>query len=211
MTQTSNTATEIKIKNAFGVVGSNRLRCVIRAGLKIFSYAPLQSIRIVALRMAGARIGKDIVLGIGVEVLSPWRLRIGSHTNIGRHVRLDARGDLAIGDNVNISDEVAIWTAEHDIHSPDFAMVRAEVVIEDRVWLGFRSIILPGICLGNGCVVASGAVVTKDVSFCLLVGGVPAKVIGTRSKILTYQLGNPKNTSRSTAETANDLSSTPRK
>jgi acetyltransferase-like isoleucine patch superfamily enzyme len=128
----------------------------------------------------------------GVEVFSPWRLAVGSHTNIGRHVHLDARGDLKIGDNVNISDEVAVWTAEHDIQAEDFPIIRGPVIVENRVWLCFRSIILPGVRLGEGCVVASGAVVTKDVPPFTVVGGVPAKVIGDRNRCLTYELGEPK-------------------
>jgi acetyltransferase-like isoleucine patch superfamily enzyme len=105
---------------------------------------------------------------------------------------LDSRGGLTIGDNVNISDEVAIWTAEHDIQSPTFAYTTAPVVIGARAWLCFRSIILAGITLGEGCVVASGAVVTKDVAPFTVVAGIPAKVIGSRNRHLTYQLGNPK-------------------
>jgi len=149
-------------------------------------------VRLLGLVTAGATIGRDVVLKPGVEVLSPKGLKIGSHTNIGRCVHLDSRGSLTIGDNVNISDDVAIWTAEHDIQSPEFVMTKGPVVIGPRVWLCFRSIILPGITLGEGCVVASGAVVTKDIAPFAVVAGIPAKVIGGRNKELTYQLGNPR-------------------
>jgi acetyltransferase-like isoleucine patch superfamily enzyme len=69
-------------------------------------------------------------------------------------------------------------------------MTRHAVIIEDYVWLCFRSIILPGVKLGKGCVVASGAVVTKDVPPFTVVAGVPARVVGTRNQSLTYRLGN---------------------
>jgi acetyltransferase-like isoleucine patch superfamily enzyme len=147
---------------------------------------------LLGLATAGAKIGEDVILMPGVEVFSPWRLVVGSHTNIGRHAHLDARGDLTIGDNVNISDEVAVWTAEHDIQSEDFVISRGPVIVGDRAWLCFRSIVLPGVRLGEGCVVASGAVVTKDVPPFSVVGGVPAKVIGSRNKYLKYELGQPK-------------------
>lgn len=181
------------IKHSFNMAISGflqgRRRLVTRAWMRFISYAPLQTLRLLGLLVAGARIGRDVVLKPGVEVLSPGCLRIGSHTNIGRHVHLDSRGGLMIGDNVNISDDIAIWTAEHDIQSPDFAMTKGPVCVEARVWLCFRSIILPGVTLGEGCVVASGAVVTKDVPPFSVVAGIPAKVIGHRSKELTYQLG----------------------
>jgi acetyltransferase-like isoleucine patch superfamily enzyme len=167
-----------------------KLSLAIRPWLRLVSYAPFQGLRLAGLRVARAKIGKDVVLAPGVAVHSPWRLSIGSHTNIARHVKLDARGYLKIGDNVNVSEEVAVWTAEHDVQSPEFSMTRAAVVIEDRVWVCFRSIILPGVILGEGCVVASGSVVTKNVPPFSIVAGVPARVIGRRNNSLTYILGN---------------------
>jgi acetyltransferase-like isoleucine patch superfamily enzyme len=192
MSPHGNTKNEIRIKRFLGLRMAERLRRAIRAWLRIVSYAPTRSLRLFGLAAAGAKIGKDVVWMPGVEVFSPWRLVVGSHTNIGRHVHLDARGDLTIGDNVNISDEVAVWTAEHDIQAENFPISRGPVVVGDRVWLCFRSIVLPGVRLGEGCVVATGAVVTKDVPPFTLVGGVPAKVIGERSRCLTYELGGPK-------------------
>jgi acetyltransferase-like isoleucine patch superfamily enzyme len=185
-------------KRSYRMSGSRQRRVImsrlatIRACMRFVSFAPLQSLRLLGLASAGVKMGSDIVLKPGVEVLAPRKLTIGSHTNIGRYVHLDSRGGLTIGDNVNISDEVAIWTAEHDIQSPTFAYTTAPVVIGARAWLCFRSIILAGITLGEGCVVASGAVVTKDVAPFTVVAGIPAKVIGNRNRHLTYQLGNPK-------------------
>lgn len=172
------------------LLGAAQRRLVRRAWMRLVSYAPLQFVRLFGLGMSGATIGHDVVLKPGVEVLSPKTLIIGHNTNIGRNAHLDSRGGLTIGDNVNISDDVAIWTAEHDIQSPDFVMTTAPVLIGARVWLCFRSTVLPGVTVGEGCVVATGAVVTKDVPPCSVVAGIPAKVIGKRSKELTYQLGN---------------------
>jgi acetyltransferase-like isoleucine patch superfamily enzyme len=157
--------------------------------LRVASWVPGHWLRISTLRIVGARIGRNVALGRGVIALDPWRLSIGSNTIIGTHVRLDARAGLAIGDNCNISDDVAIWTAEHDIQSPDFVMALGSVSIGDRVWLCFRSIVLPGITVGEGAVVASASVVSRDVPPFSLVGGVPAKGIGERNRNLTYQLG----------------------
>jgi len=181
---------ELIFKRLLGDRCAGQLGLSIRPMLRILSYFPSQRIRLAILRATAARIGVDVVLEPGVRVLSPWRLLIGSHTNIGRHVHLDARGYLSIGDNVNISDEAAVWTAEHDIQSPNFVMTRARVTIENRVWVGFRSIVLPGVTLGEGCIVASGSIVTKDVPPFSVVAGVPARVIGKRTRMLTYQLGN---------------------
>jgi acetyltransferase-like isoleucine patch superfamily enzyme len=97
---------------------------------------------------------------------------------------------LTIGSNVNISNEVMIWTLHHDYNDADFASTGQAVIIEDYVWLCSRSIILPGVTIGKGAVVAAGAVVTKNVEPYTVVGGIPAKQIAKRNENLTYDLGD---------------------
>jgi acetyltransferase-like isoleucine patch superfamily enzyme len=182
-------AVRTRLESLVGVRGIGRISLAIRPWMRVISYAPMRCLRILGLRLAKAKISSNVLLEPGVVVLSPWRLSIGSHTNIARGVRLDARGQLSIGDNVNISEEVAVWTAEHDIQSPTFPITRGAVVIEDYVWLCFRCIVLPGVTLGKGSVIASGSVVTKNVPPFSFVAGVPARVVRTRNQHLTYRLG----------------------
>ena len=179
----------VPARKMIGPRGRKLARRLIDAWLFFASLLPTHALRILALRLSGAKIGRDVALGRCIRVLDPWQLFIGANTIIGMRVCLDARGGLAIGSNCNISDDIAIWTAEHDIQSPDFAMTVGRVAIGDRVWLCFRSIVLPGVTVGEGSVVASATVVTKDVPPFSVVGGVPAKLIGTRNNQLTYQLG----------------------
>lgn len=95
---------------------------------------------------------------------------------------------LTIGNNVSIAGEVRIYTMQHDIDDPDFREVGGAVVIDDYVVIGTRVTMLPGVHIGKGAVVASGAVVTRDVAPYAVVGGVPAQVIRNRSKDLRYTL-----------------------
>lgn len=95
---------------------------------------------------------------------------------------------LQIGNNVSIAGEVRIFTMEHDIDDPFFKEISAPVTIEDYVVIGTRVTILPGVKIGKGAVVASGAVVTKDVDPYTVVGGIPAKFIKDRAKELKYTL-----------------------
>jgi maltose O-acetyltransferase len=108
-------------------------------------------------------------------------LRVGSYTWINRNCCLDARAPLTIGSNVSISPEVMILTTGHRQNSPGFELVSKPVVIEDHVWIGTRAMIMPGVTLGRGCVVAAGAVVTHDVAPRVVVAGVPAREIGQRT------------------------------
>ena len=112
---------------------------------------------------------------------------IGHHSVINPKCRLDPRGNLIIRDYVSISQEVIILTADHDLDSHDFIGRNREVVIDDFVWIGTRAIILPGVNVGRGAVIAAGAVVTKDVLPYSVVAGVPAKVVRNRRQDLGHQ------------------------
>ena len=121
----------------------------------------------------------------------PVGVTIGHNSIIGNNAFLDGRYGLYIGNNVNISAEVRIFTVEHDIEDPDFRSVGNPVFIEDWSYIGTRVTILPGVKIGKGAVVASGAVVTKNVEPWTMVGGVPAKFIKNRPQV-KYTLNTSK-------------------
>jgi maltose O-acetyltransferase len=87
---------------------------------------------------------------------------------------------------------VAIFSLEHDPQSLTFANRGAPVNIADYVFIGARAIILPGVTIDEGAVIAAGAVVTKDVPAYSIVGGVPAQLIGERRHDLEYTLNYRK-------------------
>ena len=111
---------------------------------------------------------------------------IGANSRINRDCSIDVRGGVRIGDNVSISPEVVISTAAHSAFDPEFRVELRPVVIEDQVWIGMRAMILGGVTLGRGSVVAAGAVVTKDVPPLTIVAGIPARPVGTRPEEATH-------------------------
>lgn len=123
-----------------------------------------------------------------VDIRSPQRIVIGQNCNINKGTVLDGRGFLYIGNHVDIAQYSNIWTEQHDYNSPTFAAVSKPVVIEDYVWIASRATILPGVTLGRGCVVACGAIVTKNIPPLAIVAGVPAKIVGYREDNLSYKL-----------------------
>ena len=123
---------------------------------------------------------KDSIIYRGGQFLSPDGVSIGHNSVIGDHVFLDGRRRIYIGNNVDISSEVRIYTEEHNIDSPSFRVMGGKVIIEDWVYIGARVIVLPNVTIGEGAVVASGAVVTKNIEPWTLVGGVPAHYIRKR-------------------------------
>lgn len=154
---------------------------------------PFHSVRLFCYKLAGITIGRDSRIHIGCRFYFPSGITIGKGTIIGDNVFLDGRAPLHIGSHVAISSYVLIYNSEHDIDSDDFRVKEEPVVIEDYVYIGPRAIILPGVKIGYGAVVAAGAVVTKDVPSSTLVGGIPAKEIRTRrQQKLTYRLGRAR-------------------
>ncbi len=161
--------------------------------LRIVGGVPFHSFRNLFYKIAGVRMGKGSAIHMWANFFEPSNISIGSDTIIGDHVFLDGRAKLVIGNHVDIASQVLIYNSEHDINSSDFSAVNAQVVIEDYVFIGPRSVILPGVKLGKGSVVAAGAVVTKDVPDFAIVGGVPAKIIGERTnRHPSYKLGRAR-------------------
>ena len=105
---------------------------------------------------------------------------IGDHTRIGLHNTII--GPVEIGSHVNLAQGITVTALNHNFDDAEKrideqGVSTKPVTIEDDVWVGANAVILPGVTIGNHCVVAAGAVVTKDVPPHSLVAGVPAKVI----------------------------------
>ena len=158
--------------------------------LHVVGCIPSHHIRRFFYRLAGMKIGRGSAIHMQLRLYDPRHIVIGKDTIIGEGAVLDGRDKLSIGNHVDIASGVMIYNSEHDVQSPDFHAVTAQVMIEDYVFIGPRAIILPGVKIGKGAVVGAGAVVTKDVESFAIVGGVPAKVIGERRiRDLNYKLG----------------------
>lgn len=160
--------------------------------LTMLGYVPSHRVRNFFLRKHGVKMAPTSSLHWRTRFFKPEGLTIGEYCTLGNDGFYDARDTITIGNCVNIAAEVRIYTREHDIDDPFFAETGGPVVIEDYAYIGTRVTIMPGVRIGYGAVVASGAVVTKDVAPYMLVGGVPAKVIRERAHDLRYKLGYAK-------------------
>jgi acetyltransferase-like isoleucine patch superfamily enzyme len=136
-------------------------------------------------RFCKMQIGNKSSIAMGCFITGE-NIKIGNNTAINRFTYLDGRSKLYIGNNVNISHYTLIQTLTHDPQSPHFSAIGKPVAILDNVWIGARAIILPGVTIGEGAVVAAGAIVTKDVPAYSIVAGCPAKNIGTRNREIGY-------------------------
>ena len=158
----------------------------------ITGYIPSHVIRQVLYRnVFKINIPSDSIIYWRCRFFNPGGVSIGHNSIIGNDGFLDGRNGIYINDNVNIGGEVRLYTEQHDIRSSDFASIGSPIHIDDYVYIGSRVTILPGVKVGKGAVVASGAVVTKDVMPWTLVGGVPAKFIQNRPEV-KYKLETDK-------------------
>ena len=138
--------------------------------------------------------GSNLHLGIGSILWAPFRLSLGDNVYIGKYCSIECDG--SIGDNVMIANHVGMigrydhdyscvgtpirlapWVGSPEYQGPGKGLL---VVVEDDVWIGFGAVVLTGVRIGRGAIVAAGSVVTRDVDPYSIVGGNPAKKIAER-------------------------------
>lgn len=132
------------------------------------------------------KIGNNTSIHMGCTFDCCRNLIIGDCTVINSKCRIDNRGGVTIGDNVSISQDVIILTADHDINDVAFTGNSRKVIIGNYTWIGTRAMVLPGLTIGEGSVIGAGSTVTKDVPSHTVVVGNPAKFIKNRSQELKY-------------------------
>lgn len=130
-------------------------------------------------------LARNIKMHRTAKVFHPERLNIGSFVYVGPQCKFNAQGGLSIGDGTIFGPEVVILSSSHEYRVGDLLPYdkfdrQKPVRIGRGVWVGYRAMICPGVTIGDGAVVAMGAVVTRDVSDGEVVGGNPASHIAER-------------------------------
>tara|TARA_B100000927_G_scaffold266413_1_gene239797 strand:- start:112 stop:603 length:492 start_codon:yes stop_codon:yes gene_type:complete len=146
------------------------------------------------LRFKGIKIHNNTVFsGVNFSdqtIIEPYCRLIGDpEINIGRNFYLNSGchflGNITIGNDVMIGPKTVIWGRDHDtsagIIMKNSGHTREDIIIEDNVWIGASAVILKGVTIKEGAVIAAGAIVTKDVPSNTIVGGNPAIVLKDRS------------------------------
>ncbi len=132
-----------------------------------------------------ARCGRNVNIRPHVYFSTGAHISIGDDSMIGERSIVGAGGKVFIGNMVLMGPEVLIYTSNHGTKLGTPIKLQPyeyrDVHIGNDVWIGARCIVLPGVTIADGAVIAAGAVVTKDVPENAVVGGVPAKIIGRRS------------------------------
>lgn len=132
------------------------------------------------LRLFGAKIGRGCVVKASCEVWQPWKLSIGDYVALSEHVVCYTVDRITIGSQTTVSRDAFICCAGHDVSSTIFELTYAPIEIGANAWIAARAIVMPGRKVGDGAVVAAGAVVVEDVEPWTVVAGNPARVVKRR-------------------------------
>lgn len=171
---------------------SKPVKCVYYAvvlfGNIVVNKIPSRHLRKWFYEVLGAKIGKHTVICRRVDVLFPKGLKLADNVAVGWFVDLDARGGITIDHDTNISSHTKFITGSHDVEDPKFTAAFKPITIGHHCWIGTGAIVLQGVTIGDGAVVAAGAVVTKDIPPFEVWGGVPAKFIKKRNSEVNYHV-----------------------
>ncbi len=131
----------------------------------------------------------------GVEFSTPRNIIFGDHVWIGHNVKIDGRGGVSIGSGCILARQTEIISSNHYFRGDDLMeipydkrFISKPITIGENVWIGLRTVILPGVTIGEGAVIGACSVVTKDIPPLAIVGGNPAKVIRYRDADQYYRL-----------------------
>jgi len=190
----------IWLKKSRGIVFVGR-RCKIRHCHKIRMGKMVlisDNVEINALSKQGVVLGNNVSIHRNTIIECTGVIRelgeglvIGNNVGIAQNCFIQVRGFVSIGSNVMFGPNVSIFSENHGFEQTDVPMIkqptmRKGVTIEDDVWLGTQSVILDGVTIGKGSIVAAGAVVNISVPPYCIVGGVPAKII--KSRIISTEI-----------------------
>ncbi|MBV1872517.1 MAG: acyltransferase [Gammaproteobacteria bacterium] len=145
-----------------------------------------QALRIACYRNYFGSAGEGIVIHLDARIRNIQNINIGDRSRIGECVMLQAGGGLDIGNDVLIGPGAKIWSINHGFADTAEAIQNQgydfkKVTLGDGCWVGANAFIMPGTTLGEGCVVSAGAVVSaKNYPPFKIIGGNPARIIGTR-------------------------------
>lgn len=149
--------------------------------LIINTYLPIPVFfKCLILRIFGAKIGKGVMIKPKVNIKYPWFLEVGDYAWIGENVWIDNLGKVFIGANACISQGVLLLTGNHDYKKETFDLILKDIIIEDGVWIGAKSVVCQGVICKSHSVLGVNSVATKNLDSYSVYQGNPAQFVRIR-------------------------------
>lgn len=141
---------------------------------------PISGIRVKALRLFGAKIGRGVVIKPGVNVKYPWLLTVGDYSWIGEDVWIDNLAEVSIGSSCCLSQGAMLLCGNHNYRLPTFDLMVKPITVEDGAWVGAKSVVCPGVTVGRDSILTVGSMATSNLEAGKIYQGIPAVVKSVR-------------------------------
>lgn len=141
---------------------------------------PLSGLKVILLRLFGAKIGKGVRINPSVNIKYPWHLEVGDFTWIGEKVWIDNLTTIKIGSNCCLSQGAMLLTGNHDYKKPAFDLLVKEIILEEGSWIGAQATVCPGVTAGSHAILSVGSIATKDLEPYSIYQGNPAVKVRER-------------------------------
>jgi len=122
----------------------------------------------------GAKTGKNIILKPRINIKYPWFLEIGNNCWIGENVWIDNLTTVKIGNNLCISQGAYLLTGNHNYKKETFDLIVKEIILEDGVWIGAKSVVSPGVVCRSHSILTVGSIAVRDMEQYGIYQGNPA-------------------------------------
>lgn len=142
---------------------------------------PSSKIKVIILRMFGAKIGKGVIIKPGVNIKFPWLLQVGDYAWLGENVWIDNLACVKIGSHVCISQGAMLLCGNHNYKKTSFDLITAPITLEDGVWIGAKAVVCPGVTVKSHAVLSVQSVATKDLQPYTIYSGNPVEPVRKRS------------------------------
>jgi putative colanic acid biosynthesis acetyltransferase WcaF len=140
----------------------------------------ISGIKVNLLRLFGAKIGKSVLIKPGVNIKYPWLLNIGNDVWIGENVWIDNLAKVTIEDHVCISQGAMLLCGNHNYKKTTFDLMVSEIILEEGVWIGAKSVVCPGVTCKTHAILGVGSIANIDLEPYAIYQGNPAKKIRNR-------------------------------
>lgn len=138
------------------------------------------SIKVFILRLFGAKIGRNVTMKPNINIKAPWNLEIGNNVWLGETLWIDNLGKVKIGDNCCLSQGSMLLSGNHDYKKETFDLIVKDIIIEDGVWIGAKSVVCGGVICHSHSVLSVNSVANKSLVAYGIYQGNPAQLVRQR-------------------------------
>lgn len=134
----------------------------------------------IILKTFGAKIGNNVVIKNGINIKFPWNLEVGNNVWLGEGIWIENQGKVKIHDNVCLSQGAMLLSGNHDYKKPTFDLIVRDIILEEGVWIGAKSVVCGGVTCHSHAVLSVNSVASKSLDAYYIYQGNPAQKVRQR-------------------------------